>query len=106
MALALAPGEARIGVAQLSDVTFSVPGAQASAAGLYNVLTKDVDLRGNVALEASLSEAAGGGLKSFFMRPINFLYKTKQAGAVLPVTLKGKYPTATLKASLKPAKHQ
>jgi hypothetical protein len=90
------------GVARLDRVRFVVPGASANGSGTFNLITKRVDLRGTVAIDATLSEAAGGGIKSFFLKPLNVFFrdKKKNAGAVLPVSITGTYPHAKAKVSL------
>ena len=92
----------REGVAQFHQVRFRLPGAVANGSGTFNLMTKRVDLRGTVAMEATLSEAAGGGIKSFFLKPLNVFFrdKKKNAGAVLPVTIAGTYPHAKAQVSL------
>jgi hypothetical protein len=79
----------RDGVAQLSEAWFRVPGAIARGSGTYNVITKRVDLKGPLSLDASLSEAAGG-IKSILLKPLElFLKKNGSGGAVVPVTVTG-----------------
>ena len=92
----------RDGVARLDQVRFRVPGAVANGGGTFNLITKRVDLRGTVATHATLSEAAGGGIKSFLLKPLNVFFrdKKKNAGAVLPVSITGTYPHAKAKVSL------
>jgi hypothetical protein len=92
----------REGVARLDGVRLRVPGAVADGAGTFNLITKRVDLRGSVAIQATLSEAAGGGIKSFLLKPLNVFFrdKRKNAGAVLPVSIVGTYPHAKAQVSL------
>jgi hypothetical protein len=92
----------RDGVARLDQVRFRVPGAVAVGGGTFNVITKRVDLRGTVTTEATLSEAAGGGIKSFLLKPLNMFFrgKNKNSGASLPVSITGTYPHAKAKVSL------
>jgi hypothetical protein len=89
-------------VARLDQVRFRVPGAVANGGGTFNLITKLVDLGGTVATDATLSEAAGGGIKSFLLKPLNgfFRDKKKNAGAVLPVSITGTYPHAKAQVSL------
>jgi hypothetical protein len=94
----------RDGVAHLSGVSFAVPGAQAMGAGQYNLLTKRVDLHGKIRMDATVSEASGGGLKSILLKPFNALFKGKKADAVLPVSVTGYYPRPKFGVSLNPAK--
>jgi hypothetical protein len=83
-------------------VRYRVPGAVANGGGTFNLITKRVDLGGTVATDATLSEAAGGGIKSFLLKPLNgfFRDKKKNAGAVLPVSITGTYPHAKAQVSL------
>jgi hypothetical protein len=92
----------RDGVARLHQVRFRVPGAVATGSGTFNLITKRVDLHGTVATAATLSEAAGGGIKSFLLKPLNMFFrdKKKNAGAVLPVSIVGTYPHAKAQVSL------
>ena len=92
----------RDGVARLDQVRFRVPGAVANGGGTFNLITKRVDLGGTVATDATLSEAAGGGIKSFLLKPLNVFFrdKKKNAGAVLPVSITGTYPHAKAQVSL------
>jgi hypothetical protein len=92
----------RGGMARLSAVSFRVPGAAATGGGTYNLLSKRIDLRGEVKMEATVSEAAGG-VKSVILKPFNFLFrqKTSRAGAILPVSLTGTYPRARVSVRLK-----
>ena len=97
----------RDGVAHLSDVLFVLPGARATGGGQFNVITKRVDLHGKVHMDATLSEASGGGLKSILLKPFNALFKGKKtdpADAVLPVSITGYYPRPKFGVSLNPAK--
>ena len=61
----------------------------ADGGGTFNLITKRVDLGGTVATDATLSEAAGGGIKSFLLKPLNVFFrdKKKNTGAVLPVSI-------------------
>ena len=91
----------RDGTATLSQVIFSVPGATARGGGTYDLIDKRVNLRGQVAMAATVSEASGG-IKSFFLKPFNALFKRKNAGAVLPVSITGYYPRPKFQVSLRP----
>lgn len=94
----------RDGAARLSAVRFQVPGAAAAGGGSYNLLSKRIDLRGEVKMDATVSEAAGG-IKSVILKPFNFLFRRKNssAGAILPVAVTGIYPRPRFQVGLKPA---
>lgn len=90
----------RDGTAELSDMRFTTPGARAWGAGSYSLLTKQIDIHGKLATQASLSKIAGGGLKSLLLLPLDPFFKKKHAGAVLPVKITGVYPHPAFKVSL------
>jgi hypothetical protein len=94
----------RDGVARLSQISFHVPGATARGSGYYNLVSKRINIHGQVAMESSLSQASGGGLKSVLLKPFNGLFRQKnsKAGAVLPVSVAGIYPHPQFHVSLKP----
>ena len=90
-------------VATLSQASFRVPGAIAQGGGTYNVETQAIDLRGKLAMHASLSKAAGG-IKSVFLLPLDPFFKKGFSGAVLPVRMTGTYSHPVFKVSLRQQK--
>jgi hypothetical protein len=78
------------GIARLSPVTFSVPGATANMTGTYSLLSKRVNFNGKMRMKATLSEATTGA-KSVFLKVLNPFFKKKGAGAELPVQMSGIY---------------
>jgi hypothetical protein len=89
----------RDGIATLSRALFAVPGAIARASGIYNVTIQMIDLRGKLAMNATLAKAAGG-LKSVLLIPLDPFFKKSDAGAVLPVRISGTYSHPIFKVSL------
>lgn len=89
----------RNGTAMLSDATFKTHGATASGQGTYNLLTEEINLRGKLAIEASLSKAAGG-IKSVLLIPLDPFFKKEHAGAVLPIHVGGTYSHPSFRVSL------
>jgi hypothetical protein len=80
------------GVASLTNVRVHVPGSVALLSGTYNLLTKDIDLRGRVLTRVTLSKETSG-MKSFILKMVGpFLKKNRVGGAVIPITITGKYP--------------
>lgn len=90
-------------IADLSDADFKTPGAVATGGGRYDLLTKQIQLQGNLAMKASLSKAAGG-LKSILLIPLDPFFKKGSAGAVLPFRVTGTYSHPEFHVSLHPAK--
>jgi hypothetical protein len=88
-------------IANLSDLSFSVPGAAVQGEGTYNLITKQIDLSGKLLMQARLSKAAGG-VKSILLMPLNPLFKRENAGSVLPIRITGDYSHPIFRASLRP----
>ena len=89
----------RGGIATLSGALFDVPGAVARGGGTYDLTTEAIDLRGELAMHASLSKAATG-VKSVLAIPLDPFFKKNAAGAVLPVHMAGTYSHPLLRISL------
>jgi len=89
----------REGTAQVSRAVFAMPGAVARGSGTYDVVTEAIDLRGELAMRATLSKAAGG-LKSILLKPLDPWFKKDGAGAVLPVRISGTYSHPVFHVSL------
>jgi hypothetical protein len=87
------------GIATLSEALFTVPGAVASGAGTYNLWNEAIDLRGKLAMRATLSKAAGG-IKSVILMPLDPFFKKNGAGAIVPVRITGTYSHPVFKALL------
>lgn len=89
------------GLASLSGISFHVPGATGTGGGTYNLLTKQVALKGTVSLSADASEAASG-FKSVLLKPFDGLFRrNKEKGATLPVSIVGLYPRPEYRIGLK-----
>lgn len=82
----------RNGIANLSNISFSVPGAFAELAGTYNLLTEEVDLAGTLHMDAKLSQATKG-FKSFLLKAVDPFFKDRKtnANAAIPVKITGTY---------------
>lgn len=89
----------RQGTATFSNLSFSVPGAIANMHGTYNVITHRIDLHGTLAMQASLSHAAGG-IKSVLLKPLDPFFKKGDHGAVVPVEITGTYAHPSFRVSL------
>ncbi|GAC1648579.1 MAG: hypothetical protein NVS9B15_07390 [Acidobacteriaceae bacterium] len=95
----------RGGDAQLTNVQLTVPGARAIGNGHYNLLSKDVDIRGRLLMDAKLSQATTG-VKSVLLMPFNKLFKTRKHGAAIGVSMTGTYPHPQFKTSLDPDRYK
>lgn len=79
------------GVATLTNVSFTVPGAVANAHGTFNLLNEKIDFHGTLQTDAEFSKVGGGGVKSFFLKPFDAIFKKKPSGAEIPVKMTGTY---------------
>ena len=86
-------------IATLTEAAFAVPGAVAQGSGTYNLASEAVDMRGKLAMRASLSQAAGG-IKSLLLMPLDPFFRKNGAGAVLPVHMSGTYAHPIFRMSL------
>lgn len=78
----------RHGVIRFSKLKFGVAGAVILLNGTYNLDTEQLDFRGTLRLQATLSQTTTGA-KSLFLKLIDPLFKKKNAGAVIPIKVTG-----------------
>ncbi|MGH9739562.1 MAG: AsmA-like C-terminal region-containing protein [Candidatus Acidiferrales bacterium] len=76
------------GVLRFSRLNFGVEGAAMSAAGTYSMDTGQLDFRGKLHLEASLSKTTTG-VKSLLLKAVEPFFRGKNGGAVLPIKITG-----------------
>ncbi|MGH9687392.1 MAG: AsmA-like C-terminal region-containing protein [Candidatus Acidiferrales bacterium] len=76
------------GVLHFARLNFGVEGAAMSAAGTYSMDTGQLDFRGKLRLEASLSQTTTG-MKSLFLKVVDPFFRGKNGGAVLPIKITG-----------------
>jgi AsmA-like C-terminal region len=73
----------------LSGLTFRVPGATVALAGTYGLKSEALMFDGTLQMEATISEAAGGGLRSVLLKAVDPFFRKGKAGAVLPIKVRG-----------------
>ena len=78
----------RDGTLRLQPVVFGVPGATIRLNGAYGLRSEQVDFAGTFAMTASVSEAVGG-IKGFFLKPFDPMFRQDGKGAVIPITITG-----------------
>lgn len=80
------------GVARLSNISFTVPGAMVRLTGTYDLPREYVHLTGTLRMDANISQATHGVL-SFLLKPFTGLFHGKHhsAGTVLPIRIAGPY---------------
>jgi hypothetical protein len=75
-------------VAHLARLYFEVPGARARVQGTYNLENYQVDLRGDLWTDATVSKDTTG-IKAMLLKPVDPLFKRKHAGAMVAVVMDG-----------------
>ena len=65
-----------------------MPGAEVRLEGTYGLVSQRIDFRGELRLEAKVSEMTSGW-KSFFLKIVDPLFQTKDAGSVIPIKIGG-----------------
>jgi hypothetical protein len=77
------------GVMTMSELKFAVPGALVKLKGTYGLRSEQLNFDGTLQMEATISEAAGGGMKSIFLKVVDPFFRKGNAGAVLPIKVRG-----------------
>jgi AsmA-like protein len=76
------------GVLSLPSVTFAVPGAGVQLAGQYALRPEEINFRGNLLMDAKLSQAVGGGIKGMLLKVIDPIFQ-KDGRTVIPIKING-----------------
>ena len=87
------------GVGTFSDLSFGVPGANASMHGTYNLLNEKIDLRGQMQVQSKISNTESG-TKAFLLKMMEPFFKKKKKGEIVPVRISGTYGHPTFGLSL------
>jgi hypothetical protein len=88
------------GVIALDAVTFEVPGAAVHLDGRFVSETGQLDLAGELRMQASMSSAVGG-VKSVFLRPFDWMFRRDGAGAVVPIEISGTYKNPAIGVNIR-----
>ncbi len=78
------------GVATLSHLSFTVPGAAATLGGTYNLVNYKVDLHGTLVTTGQPGDATTG-FKSFLVKALTPFFKRRNAEKVVPFKITGNY---------------
>ena len=76
------------GVANFTRLYFELPGARARVEGTYGLSSHQVDLRGNLWTDATVSKDTSG-IAATLLKPFDPLFKRKHAGAEVAVVMNG-----------------
>jgi hypothetical protein len=74
--------------ASFPRLSFSIPGAEVRLTGNYNLPDESLDFRGNLRMQAKLSQTVTGK-KSFFLKLADPFFKKDGAGSVVPIHISG-----------------
>lgn len=77
------------GVLRFTELAFAVPGATVSLAGECDLQRQELDLRGTLHMQAKVSETTSG-VKSFFLKLVDPLFKGRKGGSSIPIKITGK----------------
>jgi hypothetical protein len=77
------------GTVSFPSLAFKMPGAAVQLTGGYGLRSEELSFDGTLRMEATISQAAGGGLKSFFLKIVDPLFRKKGAGALIPIRIRG-----------------
>jgi AsmA-like C-terminal region len=78
------------GVAALSGLSFSVPGADATLSGTYNLVNYKINLHGTLLTTGQPGDATTG-FKSFVVKAISPFFKKKNSEKVVPFKITGNF---------------
>jgi len=79
----------RDGHVRFTPVRFGVPGADVQLTGVYGLRNEQLDFAGTLSMEAPVSRVMGGGLKGFFLKPFDPIFRKNGHGSVVPITIVG-----------------
>jgi len=77
------------GSLSFSDLAFGLPGATVRLHGSYGLRSEAIWFDGTLRMDATISEAAGGGMKGFFLKAVDPIFRKKGAGALVPIRVRG-----------------
>jgi hypothetical protein len=75
-------------VASFPRLSFRIPGAEVRLTGKYQLPDEALDFRGNLRMQAKLSQTVTGK-KSFFLKLADPFFKKDGAGSVVPIRISG-----------------
>jgi AsmA-like protein len=77
------------GTIRFDPVGFGLPGADVELTGVYGLRSQVLDFSGTLSMDATISKAAGGGIKGFFLKAVDPIFRKHGKGAVIPITITG-----------------
>ena len=77
------------GAIRFQPLVFMLPGAEIELNGLYGMRSEALDFKGTLSMDATVSQAAGGGIKGFFLKVADPIFRKHGKGAVIPIAITG-----------------
>ena len=77
------------GTLSLAALKFRIPGAAVHLDGTYGLRSEALAFDGTLRMQATISEAAGGGVRSVLLKVVDPFFRKKGAGTVLPIKVRG-----------------
>jgi hypothetical protein len=77
------------GTLSLAALKFRIPGAAVHLDGTYGLRSEALAFDGTLRMQATISEAAGGGMRSVLLKVVDPFFRKKGAGTVLPIKVRG-----------------
>jgi hypothetical protein len=90
---------AQDGIATLSNLSFSVPGAYARMHGTFSLIDHNVDLHGTLITTGKVGDATSG-VKALLVKAITPLFKKRASAKIVPFKITGKYQHTTVSLDL------
>lgn len=76
------------GQISFSTLSFIIPGAQVTLNGNYNLVKEEIDFRGTLRMQATISQTQKG-IKGVLLKIVDPFFKKDGAGAVIPIKITG-----------------
>jgi len=77
------------GAIRMQPLVFELPGAEIELNGVYGMRSQALDFAGTLSMDAPISEAAGGGIKGFFLKAVDPIFRKRGKGAIIPIVITG-----------------
>jgi AsmA-like protein len=87
------------GIATLSNLSFSVPGAHARMHGTFGLIDHNVDLHGTLITTGKVGETTSG-VKAVLVKAVTPLFKKRASAKIVPFKITGKYQHTTVSLDL------
>jgi hypothetical protein len=74
---------------RFQPLVFMLPGAEIDLNGVYGMKSQALDFKGTLSMDATVSQAAGGGIRGFFLKVADPIFRKSGKGAIIPIVITG-----------------